>query len=245
MNIPSLGLSMTTKNLSIADLVSSRANTDKTGTSSNRRSKEGVQNISNSGQSQLAIVSEKYSINTMTLNYSNDDGDSVSLSASSVDYQKAILAANDDTSSESWQKIIDEIKDEYIKMKGAIVDKMFGGNEDKTQQVSDPRAFDETKAISGLPDYWNAENTSQRIVDFAVSFAGMFQGGDDKFVTMIKDAIEKGFSQAKDILGKMPDAVGKLTDKTYALVMDKIDKWASDRTSAVETTDNQSAAASV
>jgi hypothetical protein len=115
---------------------------------------------------------------------------------------------------------------------------------EKAQAVEDPRAFDESKEIPGLPEYWNAENTSQRIVDFALSFAGMFKGTDDEFVSMIKDAIEKGFSQAKDILGDLPDPVGKLVEKTHALVMDKIDKWASDR-AAAEISGGQSLAVSV
>ena len=186
---------------------------------------------SNSVQTQQTLLSERYSVSALTLNYTNADGDSVSLAASSIDYQKAILAANGDDSPESWKKIIDDIKDEYLRMKGAIVEKMFGGDEDEAEEAADPRAFDETKGIPGLPDYWNAENTSQRIVDFALSFAGLFKGGDDEFVSMVKGAIDQGFSQAKDILGELPGAVGKLVDKTYALVMDKIDKWAADRAS--------------
>jgi hypothetical protein len=204
-----------------------------------------AQGGSNLGKTQQALLSENYSVNKLLLNYKNEDGDSVSLSLSSVDYQKAILTASEDTSSESWQKIIDQIKDDYVKMKGSIVNALFGNNEENAQMVSDPRAFDESKEIPGLPEYWNAENTSQRIVDFAVSFAGMYKGGNEEFVSMIKDAIEQGFSQARDILGNLPDPVGKLVDKTHALVMDKIDKWASDRNTGAETIDNQSIAANV
>jgi hypothetical protein len=233
MNIQSAGLSIN----DYYSLLSTDSNAAQGGADSKSLSKSG------SGQAQLKVLSEKYSVNNLMVSYTNADGDSLSLSASSVDYQKAILTANGDTSSEDWKKIIDRIKDEYVKMKGSIVTTMFGGGDEKTQEVSDPRKFDESKAIPGLPEYWNAENTSQRIVDFATSFISMFEGSDKEFVSMIKDAIEKGFSQAKDILGNMPDEVNKLTDKTHALVMDKIDKWASDRAAAAQTTSDQAAIA--
>jgi hypothetical protein len=199
----------------------------------------------NSDQMIKTLLSEKYSIKTTSASFINKDGDSVSISASSVDYQTAITSANQDSSPESWQKIIDNIKDEYEKMKGAIVAEIFGNGEEQAQATSDPRTFNEAKEIPGLPDYWNAENTAQRIADFATSFAGMFKGSDDEFVGIIKDAIDKGFSQAKDILGNLPDAVGKLSAKTHALVMDKIDKWASDRAAAAPPDSTQAAAAGV
>jgi|GEM_PF-1179500 hypothetical protein len=189
------------------------------------------------GTSGSAVLSsEKYSSERLLLQYTNKDGDTVSLSAQSIDYQKAILAANNSSSPDDWKKIIESIKDEYSKMKGQIVSALFG--KDDTAQpggamssgtVEDPKAFDETKAIPGLPDYWSADKTAQRIVDFATSFLSEFKGNGDEFVGMIKDAIEKGFSQAKDIFGDMPGPIDKLTAKTHALVMDKIDKWAHDQ----------------
>ena len=146
------------------------------------------------------------------------------------------------------KKIIQAIKDEYSKMKGQIVATLFGNeNSDSAASsgtVQDPKAFDETKEIPGLPDYWNAENTAQRIVDFATSFLKDFQGGTDEFVSMIKDAIEKGFSQAKDILGKdLPDPVTKLVAKTHALVMEKIDNWAKAQSASTADANDGSSAA--
>jgi hypothetical protein len=240
MNIQPIGLSVDSQYPLMA------AETAKTRTGVGMETLDGsAQGSSDLGKTQLALVSEKYSANKLLLNYTNGDGDSVTLSASSIDYQKAVMAANGDATPESWQKIIDDIKDEYVRMKGSIINAMFGSNEDQAQTVSDPKAFDESKAIPGLPEYWNAENTSQRIVDFATSFIGMFQGSDNEFVSMIKDAIEQGFSQAKNILGNLPDPVGKLADKTHALVMDKIDKWASDRAAAAEPSGVQTASVGV
>jgi hypothetical protein len=69
------------------------------------------------GTSGSAVLSsEKYSSERLLLQYTNKDGDTVSLSAQSIDYQKAILAANNSSSPDDWKKIIESIKDEYSKM---------------------------------------------------------------------------------------------------------------------------------
>jgi hypothetical protein len=135
-------------------------------------------------------------------------------------------------------------------MKVDLINQLFGNGQDASQkstQVQDPRSFDETKAIPGLPDYWNAENTSQRIVDFATSFLSIFKGSGADFLNTIKDAIDQGFSQAKDMFGDVPNAVSQLTDKTHALVMDKLDAWAKAQGITTDASQDQtgSAAASV
>jgi len=164
------------------------------------------------------------------------EGDTVSLSAQSIGFQQEMLASQS-SSPDDWKKIIDSIKQEYQNMKARIIDTLFngqGGQENGVDSVAieDPRTFDEIKEIPGLPDYWSAEKTAQRIVDFATSFLSEFKGGKDEFVNMIKDAIEKGFSQAKDISGNLPNPINKLVAKTHALVMDKIDEWASQQNAA-------------
>jgi hypothetical protein len=207
--------------------------------------KDEISPTNRSNPQSAVFVSETYSTEKMLLQYSNSDGDTLSLSVQSMDYQKAILAANSDTSADSWKKIIASIKDEYIKMKGAIVDALTGnkneqdGGPSASAALKDPRAFDETKAIPGLPDYWSADKTAQRIVDFATSFLSQFTGSSDKFVGMIKNAIDKGFSQAKDIFGNMPSAIDSLTAKTHALVMDKIDQWAKEQGSVSSNSTDQ------
>ncbi|HON12136.1 MAG TPA: DUF5610 domain-containing protein, partial [Chitinispirillaceae bacterium] len=87
-----------------------------------------------------------------------------------------------------------------------------------------------------VPEYWNAENTSQRIVDFATSFFDSFKGAGIDFLNTIKAAIEKGFSEARGMLGAVPKSVSDLTDRTYELVMEKLDKWAVEK--GILTTEN-------
>ena len=75
-----------------------------------------------------------------------------------------------------------------------------------------------------VPDYWNAENTSQRIVDFAMSFRGMApELSDEEYIDQIRAAVQKGFGQAKSMLGDMPGPSAKLYNDTYNLAMKKFD----------------------
>ncbi len=82
-----------------------------------------------------------------------------------------------------------------------------------------------------IPDYWNAENTAERIVNFATSFAGSQGEGTEAFVAKIRDAIAEGFAQAKAITGALPGAAGQLRRDTESLTFAKLDKWLEDRRS--------------
>jgi len=76
-----------------------------------------------------------------------------------------------------------------------------------------------------VPKYWNAENTSQRIVDFAMSFRGLAtELSDEEYITQVREAVEKGFRLAKKDLGDLPGPSAKLFNNTYSLAMKKFDE---------------------
>jgi hypothetical protein len=184
-----------------------------------------------------ASVSAEYmSSDKMELQYTNKDGDSVTLNLEHVEYQKTQMLVQSSTTSgasdDQWQKIVDKLMDEFTSLKEEVLKKFVSsltrGESDGTQQIDHQpatQATDETKAAD-VPEYWNAENTSQRIVDFALSFVDGSQGANSDFLKSIKDAIDAGFKQAKDILGDMPSSVNKLVQDTYDLTMKKLDDWA-------------------
>jgi hypothetical protein len=183
----------------------------------------------NNGVSNLALLSEQYSSTKMVMQYQNKDGDSVTLSTESIEYQKALLTADGTNSKDDWKKVVDFMKQQYSSLKEEIIKNFLKSNGVDVKDNSNTNTTSQTAStdeIPGLPEYWNAENTSQRIVDFATSFLSMFQGSGQDFLAMIKDAIDKGFSQAKDITGDLPDAVTKLVNNTHDLVMKKLDTWA-------------------
>ena len=101
---------------------------------------------------------------------------------------------------------------------------------DASKWAQDPLLYQvepETEAAP-VPDEWSAENTSQRIVDFALKFASQSDKPFDQFVGEMRAAVQAGFSQAKDEMGGVPSASGKLFNDTYVAAMDKFDKALAD-----------------
>ncbi len=81
-----------------------------------------------------------------------------------------------------------------------------------------------TKAAE-VPEYWNAENTSQRIVDFAMSFKGLApELSDEEYINKMRAAVELGYKLAKKDLGSLPGPSAKLFNDTYSLTMKKFDE---------------------
>ncbi len=69
--------------------------------------------------------------------------------------------------------------------------------------------------------YYGVKQTSERILDFAKALSG----GDPSKITMLRNAVEKGFAAAKSAWGgKMPD----ITGQTYDAVMAGFDAWAAE-----------------
>lgn len=67
--------------------------------------------------------------------------------------------------------------------------------------------------------YWGVEQTSDRIIDFAVALTG----GDPDKVEEMRAAFKKGYAQAEEIWGgKLPE----ISQKTYDAVMKKFDELA-------------------
>lgn len=67
--------------------------------------------------------------------------------------------------------------------------------------------------------YWGVEQTSSRIIDFAVALTG----GDPDKVEEMREAFKKGFKQAEETWGgKLPE----ISQKTYDAVMKKFDELA-------------------
>ncbi|MDR2581508.1 MAG: DUF5610 domain-containing protein [Fibromonadaceae bacterium] len=82
----------------------------------------------------------------------------------------------------------------------------------------------EVKAAE-VPEYWNADNTSQRIIDFAMSFRNLApELSDEEYIEQIRSAVEKGYSLAKNSLGDLPGPSAKLFNDTYELTMKKFDE---------------------
>ena len=78
---------------------------------------------------------------------------------------------------------------------------------------------------ANVPEYWNSENTSQRIVDFAMSFRALApELSDEEYIKQVRDAVELGYKLAKKDVGDLPGPSAKLFNDTYNLTMKKFDE---------------------
>jgi hypothetical protein len=179
-------------------------------------------NLSKNGIS-AAEISRYYSHSTLALEFTSQDGDKVSLSYESVEYSESIKQLQTETDPEKLKDIANYIKDQIHSMKNELMKKLFGN-----QKSEDDTDVEPAETSSKLPEYWNAENTSTRIVDFAVSFYGVVSTMGQEYLDKIKAAIDDGFKEARESLGELPDETEELVSNTYDLVMQKLDSWAKD-----------------
>ena len=109
----------------------------------------------------------------------------------------------------------------------------------KTQKAMDAyaKSIDDSKIDKRDDDYYSPEKTAQRIVDFAAGFLNSFKTNhsEDKadkqindFYNLALEAIDKGFSDAQDILGALyGEKAEKTQDITHELLSKQKDNWLS------------------
>ncbi len=89
------------------------------------------------------------------------------------------------------------------------------------EQPIDISSLSQEEATELIADdgYFGVEQTSDRIVDFAIGIAG----GDPTRLDAIKEGVEKGFNEALEAFnGWLPD----ISYETFDAVMNKLDAWA-------------------
>ena len=77
---------------------------------------------------------------------------------------------------------------------------------------------EEAQALVAEDGYFGVDQTSQRIVDFAI---GAF-GGDPAKLQEMKDAIDQGFLEAQQAFG---GALPEISQQTYDAIMEKLDAF--------------------
>ena len=78
---------------------------------------------------------------------------------------------------------------------------------------------EEAQELVSEDGYFGVENTSQRIVDFAISGFG----NDPSRLQEMKDAIDQGFKEAQSAFG---GALPEISQQTYDAIMEKLDAFA-------------------
>ncbi|MFC1585628.1 DUF5610 domain-containing protein [Fibrobacterota bacterium] len=178
-----------------------------------------------------SVEGYNYQREELNLKYQNQDGDFFELSYRSESYKafSASAPVSDEMGRKYFDEMLKQLK-EYIMMQEQRILEIFFGD-DKSAKVREPAESDPAAEL-GIPEYWNAENTSQRIVDFATSFFSMSGQEADEFGKTIIAAVKKGFEEANEILGNLPGAAGRLIADTQQLTLEKLDAWVAEHSEA-------------
>lgn len=201
------------------------------------------------------ITSVKYneeylSHEKLTLNYTTKDGDSFSFDYEKIKYQRSSFEAKTENplqiglNEEDKEQIKKEMKELYDLVKENMVKELMKSlgfenkNKLKNEKVEDVENSKNTE-IPGLPEYWNAENTSQRIFEFAISFHSLSEQDTEGYYKMMRDAIISGYDEAIGEIGEVSDEVSALSQRTLELALEKLDSWAEEQGVNVESVLNE------
>ncbi len=172
------------------------------------------------------------SVENIDFSYKNRDGDTLNIKTkqiSTVSYTKGGTfngATIRILTPEEGEKLRKSLKDELVSYKEEIIKSFIEANGGTWNDINETVSDTEVEELEAkMPEYWSAENTAQRIVDFATSFFSNYKGDPSEFVQKIRSAIEDGFGQALSELGELPGPVGKLINKTHKLVFEKLDQF--------------------
>ena len=199
-----------------------------------------------------ASVSAK-SVSSAKASAATDSEGNVSASASASAYSEvsATYEASDKTassavSSKDRSAVIAQLKsdaEQRMAQMQSLVTKMFQkqgitiGTADDMWRVlasgnftADAATIAQAKEDISENGYWGVNQTSDRLIDFAIALSG---GDADKMQEMVK-AVDKGFKLAtKSWGGELPG----ISRDTYSATMDKFDKWFEQNGSSAKTSD--------
>lgn len=180
-------------------------------------------------KSKTGYIGEYLSFDRMTLNYTGKDGDSFSFDYQKLQLQRVSAGENETVKEDErdFSKMLNEL---YDTLQSKIIEKLsesLGISIKKNENIDD-KSMEVTDGgtIEGLPEYWNAENTAQRIFDFSVSFFSVSSQDAEGYYVMMKEAITKGYDEAIGEIGSVSKEVSALSERTLELALEKLDEWA-------------------
>ncbi|SHO50760.1 hypothetical protein [Desulfopila aestuarii] len=161
----------------------------------------------------VKAVGNSLSVDKVTLSYSTE-------SVTTYDSSMTLQVVHNDGFDLLRGLVINMFKEQGLSLNIPTGNTEPGMEEINLEEIT-PQEAEQLIADDG---YFGVEQTSDRIVDFAIGIAG----GDPTRIDAIKAGIDKGFSEAKQAFGDwLPD----ISYNTYDKVMEKLDDWVNNTTS--------------
>lgn len=124
------------------------------------------------------------------------------------------LATMLEDSDRKVQEMLDLIRP-LIEQQGLTMAKVASGEQKLTV---DQKTIDDAKAAISEDGEWGVRKVAERIL----SFAKFAMNDDPAQMQKIRDAVELGFSQAKEALG---GSLPEISQQTYDTIMAEFDRW--------------------
>lgn len=145
-----------------------------------------------------------------------------------ADPRKAVGSSQSDNRADQLRAALaesDRKVEEFMQLLGGLVEqqglewkKLVSGEQKLT---ADPETIQQAQAAIAEDGEFGVRKTAERIL----SFARLAMGDDPDKLETIRNAVTRGFDEAKQMLGgELPE----ISQQTYSAIMDEFDRWAKD-----------------
>lgn len=191
----------------------------------------GYSNVNNQLKAEQALENYKNSVEN-----SKGDKDSKELVEGYEKSEETVSSESGIYSKENIKKTVEQIEEQRQAAMTQMISDMLGqqanasglnfifgkGTSSLSLEELTQADIDEAEASISEGGFWSVDAVATRIMDMAELLAG----GDDSKLSVLKDAVIKGFNGAVsqfgfDNLDEMPE----ITQQTYTEVMNRFDKW--------------------
>ncbi|MCI7804025.1 MAG: hypothetical protein MR503_02965 [Oscillospiraceae bacterium] len=132
-------------------------------------------------------------------------------------YSRESLLEQLRNSEEQRVKAFEDTIRSMVAQQGQVINFTFRG---QGLHVTEEQRAEAEKSISEGGEY-SVDSVAGRIMDMAKALAGE----DSSKISMLREAVQKGFSGAASLLGKKDDEMPEITKNTYTEVMKRFDDW--------------------
>lgn len=163
------------------------------------------------------INSEKEQVRTDTCEFSAASNETPKETDTTGIYSRESIIEQLKAAEEQRVKAFEDTIRSMMAQQGQVVNLTFRGMD---LHVTEEQSAEAKKAISEDGEY-SVNSVADRIMNMAEALAD----GDSSKLSLLREAVQKGFSGAAEALGKKEDDMPDITKDTYNEIMKRFDEW--------------------